>query len=391
MNILYAIQGTGNGHLCRAMEIIPFLQEKGRVDILVSGMQHNISLPYPVTYRFGGLGFVFGKKGGVDLLATYRKTRIRRFLEEIRSLPVENYDMVISDFEPVSSWACYLKGKPCVALSHQAALTYKMSPRPRSKDPLGRTILKFYAPAAIRYGFHFQEYGKNIFPPVIRQQVREATVENKGHYTVYLPAYNDQRIVKVLGKYKEVRWQVFSGHAKQRYYIGGIEICPVDNEAFISSMASAAGIICGAGFETPAEALFLRKKLLVVPMKNQYEQQCNAAALDALGITVMKNLKPRHLHRLNAWLLSDDTVTVDYPNRTGEIISKLFAAYTQMTNKTMASNDTLPAEDDQTADNSDTLSVKNDRTTGSSEMLSAKPDISSKKFRSILLRKIFSR
>lgn len=326
MNILYAIQGTGNGHLCRAMEIIPILQEKGRLDILVSGTENGVTLPYPITYRLGGLGFVFGKKGGVDLPATYRKARVRRFLEEIRNLPVENYDVVISDFEPVAAWACYLRGKPCVALSHQAAVLAKKSPRPPGQDSIGKAILKFYAPAWLRYGFHFQPYGKNIFTPVIRRQVREATVENRGHYTVYLPAYSDQRIVKVLSKYKEIRWQVFSGHTKRRYYIGGIEICPVETLAFVKSMASAEGVICGAGFETPAEALFLRKKLLVVPMKNQYEQQCNAAALDALGVTVMKNLKPRHLHRLNAWLLSDDRVIVDYPDQTAQIINQVLAA-----------------------------------------------------------------
>jgi len=360
MTILYAIQGTGNGHLCRAMEIIPLLQEKGRVDILVSGTENHIGLPYPVTYRFGGLGFVFGKKGNVDILATYRKAHIRRFVDEIKSLPVENYDIVISDFEPVSSWACFLKGKPCLALSHQAAVVHKKSPKPRKQDPIGKAILKFYAPADIRYGFHFQEYGNNIFLPVIRRQVREAKVENKGHYTVYLPAYDDHRIVKVLSSYKEVRWQVFSGRAKQRYYIGGIEICPISSQAFIKSIAAAEGIICGAGFETPAEALFLQKKLLVIPMKNQYEQQCNAAALDALGVAVMKNLKPRHLHRLNAWLLSDATVAVEYTDQTAAIINQLFASH---------------------------VVVKETDATESEPSVKAVPGF--KKFRSMLLRKIF--
>ena len=41
MKILYAIQGTGNGHLSRARDIIPILQKKGDVDILVSGTQHH--------------------------------------------------------------------------------------------------------------------------------------------------------------------------------------------------------------------------------------------------------------------------------------------------------------------------------------------------------------
>ncbi|MFM7329964.1 MAG: glycosyl transferase, partial [Bacteroidota bacterium] len=37
MRILYAIQGTGNGHLARAEEIIPILFSYGKVDLFVSG------------------------------------------------------------------------------------------------------------------------------------------------------------------------------------------------------------------------------------------------------------------------------------------------------------------------------------------------------------------
>ncbi len=73
MKILYAIQGTGNGHLSRARDIVPILQKKGEVDILVSGIQADVSLPFPIKYRLKGLSFVFGKNGGVDIVSTYLK------------------------------------------------------------------------------------------------------------------------------------------------------------------------------------------------------------------------------------------------------------------------------------------------------------------------------
>ncbi len=55
MKILYAVQGTGNGHLSRAIDIIPCLQKHGEVDILVSGIQGDLKLPFKVTYEFRGL------------------------------------------------------------------------------------------------------------------------------------------------------------------------------------------------------------------------------------------------------------------------------------------------------------------------------------------------
>ena len=56
--------------------------------------------------------------------------------------------------------------------------------------------------------------------------------------------------------------------------IDNIIIRPVNNQDFVKSLSTCSGVICGAGFETPAEALFLKKKLLVIPMKGQFEQQC---------------------------------------------------------------------------------------------------------------------
>ena len=39
MKILYAIQGTGNGHLSRAVDIVPELKKFGNLDLFVSGAQ----------------------------------------------------------------------------------------------------------------------------------------------------------------------------------------------------------------------------------------------------------------------------------------------------------------------------------------------------------------
>lgn len=156
MKILYAIQGTGNGHVSRARDIIPILQKTNEVDILISGTQADVALPFPVKYKFSGLGFVFGKKGGIDMLETFKTNNLKVFFMEINCLPVQLYDLVINDFEPVSAWACAQKNIPCIALSHQAAVLNKNVPQPKKSDIVGRTVLKKYAPVSAQYGFHFK-------------------------------------------------------------------------------------------------------------------------------------------------------------------------------------------------------------------------------------------
>jgi uncharacterized protein (TIGR00661 family) len=324
MKILYAIQGTGNGHLSRSMDIVPLLQKMGDVDVLVSGLQGDLSVPFPIKYKYHGFGFIFGKSGGVDLWKSFLKSRFRKFIKEIHELPIDKYDIVINDFEPVSAWACYLNDKPCIGLSHQAAVLNEQAPKPEDSDMIGRLILKNYAPVTAQYGFHFKAFDKNIFTPVIRQQVRDQPVENKGHYTVYLPAYDDKRLIKRLSEFKNVQWDVFSKHNKKVYQHKNISIQPISNKAFIKSMAESAGVLCGAGFETPAEALFMKKKLLVIPMKNQYEQQLNAAALKDMGVPVIKSLKPKHHETILEWITSGQPIKVNYPDTTQQVIDLVF-------------------------------------------------------------------
>ena len=186
MKILFAIQGTGNGHLSRARDIYPELAKHGEVDVLISGIQADVEVPFPVKYRYYGLSFIFGKTGGVDIWATVRRMKPLRLMRDINKLPVQDYDLVINDFEPVSAWACKLKGRPCISLSHQSAVLNRNAPQPAATDMLGYIVLKRYAPVTAAYGFHFRQYDENIFTPVIRRDVRNMQPTDEGHYTVYL-------------------------------------------------------------------------------------------------------------------------------------------------------------------------------------------------------------
>ncbi len=325
MKILYAIQGTGNGHLSRAMDVTPALQQFGEVDLMVSGAQADIKLPFEVKYQSKGLSFYFGKNGGIDLAKTFAKNSTNRVLKEIKQLPVEQYDLIINDFEPISAWASKLKGKKVVALSHQSALLSDKCPKPDSNDFIGQTILKNYAPADVHYGFHFHAFDKQIYTPIIKQSIREKQVKDLGHYAVYLPAYDDAKIIKVLSQIKSVDWQVFSKHTKKRHWFKNVAVEPVNQDKFIKSMISATGVLCGAGFETPSEVMYLGKKLMVIPMKGQYEQQCNAAALRELGVPVINKLSKKYHEEIEEWVQNGKPVSQNYQDETYQIIEKLIA------------------------------------------------------------------
>ncbi len=322
MKILYAIQGTGNGHLARATEIIPHLQEIGETDILVSGIQGDINLPFKVKYKFYGLSFIFGKKGGIDFWQTILKVRPFELLRDIARFPVHDYDLILNDFEPVSAWACRLRGKHYAGISHQSAVLHPQAPKPFKKNVMAQFILKYYAPVQRSFGFHFKELDADHFTPVIRTSIRRALPTDKGHYTVYLPAFSDYEIIKLLDRFHQIEWQVFSKYCKKEYKKNNIWFSPVSLEGFNRSFINCKGVLCNAGFETPAEAIFMGKKLCVVPMKNQYEQACNAAMLAEIGVMVA--LRPAELHvKVQDWINTSKAIQITYPDQTANILQKL--------------------------------------------------------------------
>lgn len=321
MKILYAVQGTGNGHITRAIEIIPYLQQKGEVDILVSGIQADIELPFEVKYKFNGLSFIFGKKGGVDFWKTFVKLNSIKLLKEIKKINLKSYDLIISDFEPVSCWAAIKAKKTCIGLSNQVATLHPLAPKPKKQDIIGKLVLQNYAPTTYNYGFHFKRLDGTIFTPIIRKEVRQLVPTDEGHYTVYLPSYDDAHIIKRLEKLNTVNWQVFSKHNKKKITLDNITIVPINGDLFLKSMASAKGVLCNAGFGTASEALFLKKKLLVIPMKKQYEQYCNAQMLKEMGVPVIKKFNADTLPKIKKWLEDDTIVDVDYPDNTEEIVT----------------------------------------------------------------------
>jgi uncharacterized protein (TIGR00661 family) len=323
VKILFAIQGTGNGHLSRAKDVYPELARYGDVDVLVSGIQADVDFPYPIKYKLHGMSFIFGKKGGVDLLATAARTKLFQLISDIRKFPVEEYDLVINDFEPVSSWACKRKNKPCISLSHQCAVLHEKAPKPAKSDFVGKLVLTRYAPVTAAYGFHFKAFAENIFTPVIRKEIRQLAPTNEGHYTVYLPAYDDATIVKHLSQFPDAKWVVFSKHNKEPFTSGNVQVQKIDSTAFIKSMASCAGVLCGGGFEGPAEAMYLGKKVLVIPMQTQYEQQCNAAGAEAMGATAIPMLSEQHYKTIGDWVKTGKPIKVDYPDMIAEVVDKV--------------------------------------------------------------------
>jgi uncharacterized protein (TIGR00661 family) len=324
MKIFYAVQATGNGHISRAMELVPHLQQYGTVDIFLSGDNGHLSLDAPVKYRSKGLSLYYNCCGGLDYWKIIRGFHPLRLKKEINDLPVEKYDLVINDFEYITSASCTKKKIPSIQVGHQASFQSPLTPRPEGKNAVGEWILKNFARATHYIGLHFNQYDQFILPPVIKKDILEAEPVDKGYITVYLPAYSEHSLEKIFSPYRDLFFHIFSKEITYPLKKDNILFLPVNKSLFNQSLIECSGIITGAGFETPAEALYLGKKLLCIPTQGQYEQLCNAAALEKMGVPCLKKIDRNFPLALSQWLDTINTVSVNYREAIPQVLEHLF-------------------------------------------------------------------
>ena len=93
MKIFYAVQATGNGHISRAMELIPHLQRFGTVDIFLSGDNGHLEMDATVKYRSKGLSLHYNAAGSLDywkILRSFHPLRLRKEINDILQLQLKD-------------------------------------------------------------------------------------------------------------------------------------------------------------------------------------------------------------------------------------------------------------------------------------------------------------
>ncbi len=339
MRILYGVQGTGNGHISRARALGAALQRHGAtVNFLFSGREFD---KYFDMEPFGnyqvkhGISFVVSQ-GRIRKLATVAQFRPWRFAQDVRSLAVTKYDLVLTDFEPITAWAARLRGVPALHISHQAALAHAV---PRvAMNPAMQALMRWYVPTSMNIGLHWHHFGQMVLPPLIelpganpasamaelgkRSHGLEddtitsaelpASPEPEPAVLVYLPFESLTHIRNLLTVFPQQRFICYHPDVGQDHNQGRVSWRRLSRTGFQNALKASAGVICNAGFELPSEAIALGKKLLVKPIQGQFEQESNALALQQLGLgTAVSQLRWDLLAR---WLREPQPEPVHYPD-----------------------------------------------------------------------------
>ncbi len=315
MKILYGVQGTGNGHISRARALATAFKNYPDIEVtwLFTGRDKKDFFDMDIFgdyLWFKGLTFVT-RNGQIQNIETLLNTAPMTFIQDIKTLAsrLSQYDIIASDYEPVTAWAARRAKRDVIGIGHQYAFNYDI---PISGENLiTKNLMKYFAPASLSLGLHWHNFGKPILPPIAEVHDNDGVViDNK--VLVYLPFEDNDTVIALLKPINNYEFFVYSPGLNDKT-LGHIHTRKPSREGFQYDLSNAHSVISNCGFELISEALMLGKRILTKPVKGQMEQQSNAEALKQLNLASI--IHQLDTQTITSWLQKNQNIAkVIYPN-----------------------------------------------------------------------------
>ncbi|MGF1464951.1 MAG: glycosyltransferase family protein [Sandaracinaceae bacterium] len=303
--IVYSVSGEGRGHAARARALAEALAGRHEVRIYAYGQSYELLAPVYLGHdrvevqKIAGMEFQYGKSKRLDYVNSFLKNvpYLLSVSDRVALLEAEivrfGTDLVISDFEPLLPRAAYNTEIPFITLDHQSflvscdlsALPAKlrgfaafMSPFVHAFYPAERVLglVSSFFRAPLRADVHdVRQIGV-----LLRPEVRNARPTTGEHLLAYLRRDASDELVDALVALGVPVRLYGLGERPRR---GNVEFRPVSAVRFVEDLASAVGLVCTAGNQLIGEAIHLRKPVLAMPERGNYEQEINAHFMRETG------------------------------------------------------------------------------------------------------------
>ncbi|WP_200976254.1 glycosyltransferase family protein [Echinicola sp. 20G] len=317
MKFIFIVQGEGRGHMTQAISLFDQLTKLGHEvsDVLI-GRSNRRTLPQFVKeniktniIQFDSPNFITDQKEkSINISKTLRYNFLKtgRFYNSLKLIDqtvqqsqpdviVNFYDLLAGIynfiFRPKSSfWA----------IGHQYLIYHPEFPF-ASGSPIQKVLFKFNtwitalnADKLLALSFRNLNSGHSkklsVLPPLLRPQVKALDAQKGDFILTYMvnSGYAEEAIA-FAKKNPHIKIEAFWDKKDMpNPYMPSANLTfhQINDVLFLEKMASCKGLISTAGFESICEAMYFGKKVMMIPVKGQYEQACNAldASISEAGI-----------------------------------------------------------------------------------------------------------
>lgn len=348
MKILYALSGHGFGHATRSQVVIEWLKKEGHlVKIITYGqslslMKENFSQD---TFEIKGFRQYYFKD---RLLATVMMTKILKGLPKalIKNIPlikkiIKNFqiDLIISDFEPFSRYLAKKMKIPLITIDNQSTLKFC-----RFKIPVKFLIEYFSAKILVDicslssnyHNYHFvpsfspellsvkEKFSHFTFivPPILRAKIFSLTIRKNDFILFYQTA----------PLYQKHLLNLFSQLSQEKFICYNLEKADLpknvmakkfSEDNFLKDLSSCKAVIINGGFTLMSEAIYLKKPILSLPIKGDFEQIFNALILKESGYGLWsQKIKKEVLEKFISQLSVFENKLINYQQEKNIIFEK---------------------------------------------------------------------
>ncbi|MCZ2479348.1 glycosyltransferase family protein [Aquirufa nivalisilvae] len=301
------VQGEGRGHLTQAISLSQIAQEAGHEIIAYAvGSTNNRKIPSFFTdfigdkpllqYESPSLCYGNGKAVQVGKTAFQAFSKFKTYWKSASELAefIEAHqpDGIINFYESITGLHQWRTGSktPCLSIGHQYLLLnrhFESIPEKKidqfflnlntkitgigSKKKLGLSFLPLE-----------NDLQRNIevIPPLLRKEVKALQAEQGKNWLAYLTHYRLAEDIMAWSKQNpDVQLDCFWDHPTHHeifHFSENLTFHPINAEKYLEKMSQCAGLISTAGFESIAEAMYLSKPTMMVPVPNHIEQMINA-------------------------------------------------------------------------------------------------------------------
>jgi uncharacterized protein (TIGR00661 family) len=199
-------------------------------------------------------------------------------------------DIVITDFEGTVAYIAKTLGYKVICVCNNHSMTKLEFDVPKKYLPDFREtkfIVKGIFPKVdyhlITTFFYPKIRRKDtlLVPSILREPILTAKPIDLEHILVYQTSKSNTRMIRELKRFKDDSFIIYGfGISKTE---DNLKFKEFSESGFISDLASCKAAITNGGFSMISEAIYLKKPVFSIPIRNHFEQICNALHLEREG------------------------------------------------------------------------------------------------------------
>ncbi|MFC2138112.1 glycosyltransferase family protein [Bacteroidota bacterium] len=305
MKFIFLIQGEGRGHLTQAITLFELLTNNGHkvCEVFVGKSKHRNIPAYfyskifsPITHIDSPNFFHDPENKGIKIFTSIIDNIIKTptFLKNInkikRSIKKHQADIFLN-FYDLHGGLLYLFNKmktKYYCIGHQYFFDHPSFNYPKNKKYISKILLKLHtkvtsikADKKLALSFYKAAHHdvKKIFvmPPLLRNDLFQVNAIKEDYIMGYiLNAGYAEDLIQWHNNNKQVKLHIFWDKKSDEKTNENIRFHTINDVKFVELLKACQGYFSTAGFESICEAFYLGKPVLLNPVKNHFEQDCNA-------------------------------------------------------------------------------------------------------------------